>query len=100
MFLERAAVAGHKAAAYVLGLLLYTASEAPDVGKHYISQVEGEPPAPPALPIGPLGHLAPAAGWLALDLPDVVLPNVARNVEEEAERIGRMRTPVYSACNA
>ena len=43
VFLERAAVADHKAAAYVLGLLLYTAGETRDVGKHYIRQVEGEP---------------------------------------------------------
>ena len=37
VFLDRAAVAGHKAAAYVLILLLYMASEVRDVGKHYIS---------------------------------------------------------------
>lgn len=40
--LERAAVGGHKAAAYVLGLLLYMGDESRDVAKHYISQVEGE----------------------------------------------------------
>ena len=37
-------------------------------------------------------RLAPAAGRLALDLPDVVLPNVARlggRVEEEREHVGR-----------
>ena len=43
LFLERGAVAGHKAAAYVLGLLLYTAGETCNIGNHYISQVEGEP---------------------------------------------------------
>ena len=46
--------------------------------RHLPDRVRSLPPAPPALPVGPLGRLAPAAGRLALDLPDVVLPNVAR----------------------
>ena len=43
VFLERGAVVGYKATAYVLGLLLYMAGETRDVWKQYISQVEGEP---------------------------------------------------------
>uniref|UniRef100_A0A0E0L3X4 At2g35280-like TPR domain-containing protein n=1 Tax=Oryza punctata TaxID=4537 RepID=A0A0E0L3X4_ORYPU len=42
LFLNKAATAGHKAAAYVLGLLLYKSDEARATGKKYISQVEGD----------------------------------------------------------
>ncbi|KAF0896089.1 hypothetical protein E2562_018204 [Oryza meyeriana var. granulata] len=42
LFLDKAASAGHKAAAYVLGLLLYKSDEAHATGKKYISQVEGD----------------------------------------------------------
>ena len=62
-----------------------------------LDHVRGEPLAPHALPVGPLGRLAPAAGRLALDLPDVVLPNVARlvgRIEEGA------RGPTESAGGA
>lgn len=37
MCLDRTTVAGHKAAAYVLDLLLFMVSETRDVGKYYIS---------------------------------------------------------------
>uniref|UniRef100_A0A0E0FG30 At2g35280-like TPR domain-containing protein n=1 Tax=Oryza nivara TaxID=4536 RepID=A0A0E0FG30_ORYNI len=40
--LDKAATAGHKTAAYVLGLLLYKSDEARATGKKYISQVEGD----------------------------------------------------------
>uniref|UniRef100_J3KWC3 At2g35280-like TPR domain-containing protein n=1 Tax=Oryza brachyantha TaxID=4533 RepID=J3KWC3_ORYBR len=40
--LDRAAAAGHKAAAYVLGLLLYASGEARFAGEKYIGQVEGD----------------------------------------------------------
>ncbi|TVU21979.1 hypothetical protein EJB05_31651, partial [Eragrostis curvula] len=40
--LGRAAAAGHKAAAYVLGLLLYRVDGARDAAKHYIATVEGD----------------------------------------------------------
>ncbi|KAJ1282652.1 hypothetical protein BS78_03G068300 [Paspalum vaginatum] len=40
--LKRAAVAGHKAAAYVLGVLCYTNGETRDDAKRYIRQIEAE----------------------------------------------------------
>uniref|UniRef100_A0A0E0G9D4 At2g35280-like TPR domain-containing protein n=1 Tax=Oryza nivara TaxID=4536 RepID=A0A0E0G9D4_ORYNI len=42
LFLNKAATAGHKAAAYVLGLLLYKFDDARATGKKYISQVEDD----------------------------------------------------------
>lgn len=60
--------------------------------RRFPDRVCNEPLAPPALSVGPLGRLALATGRLALDLADVVLPNVVRLVgcvEEEAEHVGR-----------
>ncbi|KAM0829840.1 hypothetical protein ACQ4PT_066619 [Festuca glaucescens] len=40
--LDQAVAGGHKTAAYVLGVLLYTLKDERDVAKRYISQVEGD----------------------------------------------------------
>ncbi|KAM0824744.1 hypothetical protein ACQ4PT_069996 [Festuca glaucescens] len=40
--LDQAAAGGHKEAAYVLGMLLYTLKDGQDVAKRYIGEVEGD----------------------------------------------------------
>ncbi|KAJ1295430.1 hypothetical protein BS78_01G223400 [Paspalum vaginatum] len=51
-WLKRAAVAGHKAAAYIIGVLCYKNGETRDDAKQFIRQVEGE-----VAPDGGSGHV-------------------------------------------